>query len=93
MMFSKAFPVRGVQTKDCVAKGEMAVQNLHFLSNIETSSLLIDSTVFQETKLLTIYMVQTNTINLSQLSFLTHYQTTNFILFQTNKVCRRQFQI
>ena len=24
---------------------------------------------------------------------LTHYQTTNFSLFQTERVCRRQFQI
>ena len=26
-------------------------------------------------------------------SWLTHYQTTNFRLFQTKKVCRQQFQI
>ena len=26
-------------------------------------------------------------------SLLTHYQTTNFRLFQTEKVCRRQFDI
>ena len=28
-----------------------------------------------------------------QFSNLTHYQTTNFRLFQTERVCRRQFQI
>ena len=27
------------------------------------------------------------------ISLLTHYQTTNFRLFQTERVCRRQFQI
>ena len=27
------------------------------------------------------------------LCYLTHYQTTNFRLFQTERVCRRQFQI
>ena len=27
------------------------------------------------------------------LQLLTHYQTTNFRLFQTERVCRRQFQI
>ena len=29
----------------------------------------------------------------SPCDFLTHYQTTNFRLFQTERVCRRQFQI
>ena len=28
-----------------------------------------------------------------KLTILTHYQTTNFRLFQTERVCRRQFQI
>ena len=31
--------------------------------------------------------------NLSFCKELTHYQTTNFRLFQTERVCRRQFQI
>ena len=29
----------------------------------------------------------------SSIKYLTHYQTTNFRLFQTERVCRRQFQI
>ena len=32
-------------------------------------------------------------LNLSSTNSLTHYQTTNFRLFQTERVCRRQFQI
>ena len=32
-------------------------------------------------------------IHVSSHSDLTHYQTTNFRLFQTERVCRRQFQI
>ena len=31
--------------------------------------------------------------NLEHCRLLTHYQTTNFRLFQTERVCRRQFQI
>ena len=33
------------------------------------------------------------TLNEAEITFLTHYQTTNFKLFQTGRVCRRQFQI
>ena len=33
-----------------------------------------------------------HTVNQSIFMFLTHYQTTNFRFFQTERVCRRQFQ-
>ena len=38
-------------------------------------------------------LVQVTVYNLYNKKQLTHYQTTNFRLFQTERVCRRQFQI
>ena len=37
--------------------------------------------------------VMVNLVQVPTKSMITHYQTTNFRLFQTERVCRRQFQI
>ena len=39
------------------------------------------------------FLICTTTYPLAHYLFSTHYQTTNFRLFQTGRVCRRQFQI
>ena len=38
-------------------------------------------------------VARTGIVYFSTYYVLTHYQTTNFRLFQTERVCRRQFQI
>ena len=53
-------------------------ESLSFSSNLKLSSA--NSFNLEESK------------NLSLVKELTHYQTTNFRLFQTERVCRRQFQ-
>ena len=56
--------------------------------NDSTSSTMFSIGFFTQGAFYVIIVLQ----NLNKIS-LTHYQTTNFRLFQTERVCRRQFQI
>ena len=42
---------------------------------------------------LSLYVTETDNLTKFSKFILTHYQTTNFKLFQTERVCRQQFQI
>ena len=63
-----------------------------FLLPLDPSALL-ENTWSLKPKTMHTVLVQSRSLNLPNDIQLTHYQTTNFTLFQTERVCRRQFQI
>ena len=68
---------------------------LSISDSIETISS-VESEMVRVVSSSTTAIVETSRVkktNLQCPDILTHYQTTNFRLFQTDRVCRRQFQI